>query len=49
MDTHRRAIITAIAALCVVVAQRAPAQSSGSFAGDFVGGGVNIINTITCS
>ena len=49
MDTHRRAIITAFAALCAIAVQRAPAQSSGSFAGDFVGGGVNIISTITCS
>jgi len=49
MDTHRRAIITAIAALCATAVQRAPAQSSGSFAGDFVGDGVNIISTITCS
>src|SRR5438093_1658476 len=47
MVTHQRALITAIAALCATVAQRAPAQSSGSFAGDFVD--VQIIKTITCS
>jgi hypothetical protein len=49
MATNQRAIITAIAALCGIVAQRAPAQSSGSFAGDFVGGGVQVIPTITCA
>jgi len=49
MATNQRAIITAIAALCGIVAQRAPAQSAGSFAGDFVGGGVQVIPTITCS
>src|SRR5438876_434819 len=51
MDTHRRAIITAIAALCAIAAQQAPAQSSGSFAGDFFAGGngAQLISTITCS
>ena len=47
MVTHQRALITALAALCATVAQRAPAQSSGSFAGDFVD--VQIIKTITCA
>ena len=49
MATNQRAIISAIAALCGIVAQRAPAQSAGSFAGDFVGGGVQVIPTITCA